>query len=204
MGYRRYRVGLGPKILLLLAFWLAAAPHGLAQQYAKTVEQQAAAAVARDLRIDAEPGKIERNLQLLGSPSSLPAGSSVHLVSAAKGFTPGTWLLRLDCSSRRDCLPFHALLRIEDLGVEPAHPRQSMLGLPGAPNPRTTTRASADLLARSGDRVDLVEQLGGLRLQVKVICLQSGVLGQRIRVQNPATHRILLATIAGKNLVRVE
>ena len=64
--------------------------------------------------------------------------------------------------------------------------------------------SSDALLARSGDHVQLVEELAGLRLQVKVVCLQSGALGERIRVQNPATHRVLLATIAGKDLVRVE
>ena len=33
---------------------------------------------------------------------------------------------------------------------------------------------------------------------------ESGGLGDEIRVRNLATHRVLLATIAGKNLVRVE
>jgi hypothetical protein len=203
VGYRGHRAGLGSRMALpLLAVALATSPCALAQD-AKTVQRQAAAAVARGLHINPEPGKIERNLQLLGSPLFLPAGSSLYLVSASKGFTQGTWLLRLDCSSRRDCLPFHALLRIADLGVEP-QPHQSMPELPGAPNPHSTPGASAGLLIRSGDRVDLVEQLSGLRLQIKVICLQSGALGERVRVQNPASHRVLLATIAGKDLVRVE
>ena len=43
-----------------------------------------------------------------------------------------------------------------------------------------------------------------MRLQVTAVCLQSGGLGDQIRVQNLATRRVLVATVAGKNLVRVE
>ena len=43
-----------------------------------------------------------------------------------------------------------------------------------------------------------------MRLKVMAVCLQSGGLGDQIRVRNLATQRVLLATVAGKNLVRVE
>ncbi len=43
-----------------------------------------------------------------------------------------------------------------------------------------------------------------MRLQAKVVCLQSGALGDAIRVRNLATHRVLLATVTGKAEVRVE
>lgn len=196
---------LGMRILLApLAIGMVTAPCGLALSNANAVQQQAARAVARALRIDASPEQIERNLQLLGCPPSLPPGSVLHLVSARAGFTPGTWLLRLDCSSRRDCLPFHALLRA-DIGLRSASADEwTAAALAMAQRSPGKPESSDALLARSGDHVQLVEELAGLRLQVKVVCLQSGALGERIRVQNPATHRVLLATIAGKDLVRVE
>ncbi len=43
-----------------------------------------------------------------------------------------------------------------------------------------------------------------MRLQARVVCLESGALGDAIRVRNLATHRVLLATVAGKDEVRVE
>lgn len=202
----RHLACVGARIaVVLLAIGIAGPRLGLALSDAMGVQQQAAAAVARGLRIDAEPGRIERNLQLLGSPPSLPSGSTLHLVSARAGFAPGTWLLRLDCSSRRDCLPFHAVLRATDISVHlPQVSKAISPGLTVAPKPHSQRGSPAVPLARSGDRVNLVEELSGMRLKVKAVCLQSGGLGDRIRVQNLATHRVLLATIAGKDLVRVE
>ncbi len=191
--------------LWLLAIALAAGRCTLAQTQAPTVEQKAAAAVARGLHLDAGLQQIEKDLQLLGAPASLPVGAGLHLISARPGFTPGTWLLRLDCVWRRDCLPFHALLRVSDIGV-PVPPRLQPVSawLTVVPKSPSQPGPSVVLLARSGDRVNLVEELSGMRLRVQAVCLQSGALGDRIRVQNLATHRILLATIAGQNLVRVE
>lgn len=190
--------------LPIFALALAASQFGLAVSDVNAVQQPAAAAVARGLRIDATPEQIQRNLQLLGSPPSLPPGASLHLVSVRKGFTPGTWLLRLDCSSRRDCLPFHAVLSAAAGGAASQANEWTSAVQALAPGSRRQPGPSAVLLAHSGERVSLVEELAGMRLQVKVVCLQSGGLGDRIRVQNPATHRVLLATVAGKDLVRVE
>jgi len=190
--------------MLPLVIGMAAARPALALPDASAVRRQAAAAVARGLGADVSPEQIEADLRLLGSPS-LPSGSTLHLVSAKAGFAPGSWLLRLDCSSRRDCLPFYAVLGPGDANVaNPQDGKRSWAGLrgtlrpPGRPGPQTAP------VARSGDRVSLVEELSGMRLQVRAVCLQSGGLGDRIRVQNLATHRVLLATIAGKDLVRVE
>jgi Chaperone for flagella basal body P-ring formation len=196
---------LGTRVALsAFALAIATCRFGLAQLNPPQVQRQAAAAVVRALHIDSTPEQIEKQLQLLGSPQSLPPGSSLRLVSVRPGFTPGTWLMRLDCSSRHDCLPFHALLRI-DVGVQlsPSNSGASP-ALSKAGGSQSNPGSSVAPLARSGDRVNLVEELAGMRLQVKAVCLQSGALGDRIRVQNLATHRVLLATIAGKNLVRVE
>jgi hypothetical protein len=193
--------------MLPLVIGMAAARPAPALSDAMAVQQQAAAAVARGLRTDASPEQIESNLRLLGSPPSLPSGSTLRLVSAKAGFTPGSWLLRLDCSSRRDCLPFYAVLGPGDADANVANPqdsKRSWPGLTGALKPPARAGPRTAPVARSGDRVSLVEELSGMRLQVKVVCLQSGGLGDRIRVQNLATHRVLLATIAGKDLVRVE
>jgi hypothetical protein len=202
--YRGRLVYLGARIVLALLAISPASETALAQSATVAMQRQAAIAVARGLQIDTQPSQIEQNLSLLGSPASLPLGSTLRLVSARAGFTPGTWWLRLDCSSRRDCLPFHAVLRTADIAVHspPGRERISLGSTSAAKLHSHTTPAS--LLARSGDRVDLVEELSGMRLRVKAVCLQSGGLGDRIRVQNLATHRVLLATIASKDLVRVE
>jgi hypothetical protein len=165
------------------------------------LQQQAAEAVVRDMRLQSESSLVERNLEVLAPFTALPAGAALHVVSARASFAAGTWMLRLDCASRRDCLPFHAVLRMP--------PGDRLVQPDGAPvtakllNITAGRPAIATALARRGDQADLVEELPGLRLRAKVLCLESGGLGDRIRVENRATHRVLLATVAGQGLVRV-
>ena len=144
--------------------------------------------------------RVEQKLQVLAPFTALPAGATVHVVSARQGFGAGTWLLRLDCDSRRECLPFHAVLRTAQFDQPPSRLHQPA-GFRGSPETRGVSRTP---LVRSGNAVELVEQLPGVRLRVHVVCLQSGGLGDRIRVENRETHRVISATVAGRDLVRVE
>lgn len=186
--------------LLLVLVWLAMAQSAVALPNPSPIQQQAAAAVVRDLRLDSSSGEVEQKLQVLAPFTSLPAGATVHVVSARQGFGAGTWLLRLDCDSRRECLPFHAVLRTAQFDQPPSRLHQPA-GFRGSPEALGVSRTP---LVRSGNAVELVEQLPGVRLRVHVVCLQSGGLGDRIRVENRETHRVVSATVAGRDLVRVE
>ena len=167
------------------------------------LQQQAAEAVVRDMRLESESSMVERSLEVLAPFTSLPAGAAIRVISARAGFAAGTWMLRLDCASRRDCLPFHAVLRMPE-GERLVLPAG---GLATAKPPTIIIQRDRQLnpaaLAHRGDQVELVEELPGVRLRAKVVCLESGGLGDRIRVQNRTTHRVLLATVAGPDLVKV-
>jgi len=174
-----------------------AAPAGRSE-----LRDKVAAAVARDLSSSLAAVPDAGNLQVLDPLLSLPSDSQLHVTSVRAGYFPGSWLLRLDCASRRDCLPFHVVLRapgadVRDsigTGFDAKALGKGQLSQPRAKSP----------VARSGDRVLLVEERSGMRLKVTAVCLQSGGLGDQIRVRNLATQRVLVATVAGKNLVRVE
>ena len=56
---------------------------------------------------------------------------------------------------------------------------------------------------RQGEWADLVRTSGALRLVAKVRALENGKLDQNIRVQNPATNRILLARVSGPGELQV-
>ncbi len=75
------------------------------------LRDKVAAAVARDVpsRLPTTPDG--GNLQVLDPLLSLPSDVRLRVASVRAGYTPGTWVLRLECSSRRDCLPFDVLLR---------------------------------------------------------------------------------------------
>jgi Chaperone for flagella basal body P-ring formation len=235
MGGRGYFVAGLATVLSCFAAWRPA----LAQSPASSLQRKVAVAVARDLQFDSE-GQASR-LQILAPPAmSPPARADLHVVLVRAGFSPGSWLVRMACAARSDCLPFHVVLRstsserlqsgcstggaglqahVPEQQEKSLQPLRSMTSVAEAGNcggglkvglkARTThttgyTNPGTDLLARSGDRMLLVEERPGMRLQAKVVCLESGVLGDAIHVRNLATHRVLLATIAGKNEVRVE
>ena len=166
------------------------------------LQDKVAAAVARDVRFGAAAATDAGSLQVLDPLLSLPSGSQLHVTSVRAGYTPGSWLLRMECASRRDCLPFHVLLQTPGVGQQESSGANLKAKAWGNSQPGQARTNPA--VARSGDRVLLVEERSGLRMKVTAVCLQSGGLGEQIRVRNLGTQRVLVATVAGRNLVRVE
>ena len=191
----------------MLLFILPAPRCAFAQSPApapqRSLRTEIAQAVARYMGVEDENNRIAGDLQLLSPPLAGSASTAFHLVSAKPGLIPQSWFLRLECASRHECLPFEVMLRTADPAVAARlSARKLTAATPSVPPPRRT--ASAATLTRSGERVTLVEELSGMRLTVKAVCLEAGGLGDRIRVRNLATRRVLLATVAAKGEVRVE
>ena len=125
----------------------------------------------------------------------LPAGARVHLVSIQK--TAGTrgLLARLACDDSSQCVPFYTLVRgANSQFIAPSSPVK--------PGSRLPMALKSPL--RAGDRVEILEELSGSRLRTGGVRLQPGSIGDRIRVRTLSTHRVLVATVATPNLVKVE
>lgn len=192
-------------VLAVVVLSCCAAGPAWAQSPISSLQREVAAALARELRANVDEGASE--LRILAPPGmSLPAHAKLHVISVHPGFSPGSWLVRMDCSARIDCLPFHVVLHSAALDASELADAGRMRASAGRPVPGSTDswRQVSSPLARSGDHMLLVEERPGMRLQAKVVCLQSGALGDAIRVRNLATHRVLLATVTGKAEVRVE
>jgi len=187
-------------MLACLAVAVAAGQRLAAETKWPSLRWQLAAVVARDLQLSDEIRVLAGKLDVLNPAPSLPPDAQLRVTSMQSGPQPGTWWLRVDCTSRRDCLPFHVILRAPQASM--AHLRTEPPGKPVPEAPRLGQGKAP--LARAGDRVLLVEELPGMRLKVGAICLQSGGLGDAIKVRNLATHRVLMATITGKNEIRVQ
>lgn len=184
--------------LTLLA--IAAVDAGYASPPAPDLHQQVAMTVGRDLRLDS--GLIGPRLQVLTALPALTSDAGLHVVTVKREFAANTWLIRLGCTSARQCLPFDALLRAPKLSLTgPPIALGARQGEIRLVNKRT---ANASALAHSGEQVELVEELSGMRLRARAVCLQSGAMGDRIRVRNVSSHRVLTVTVAGQKLVRVE
>lgn len=197
----------GLVLLCAIEMCVATEPAMLERSSFAVLRQKVAAAVARDLQSGLGGESCGDNLQVPVPAPSVPLGADLHVTFVRTGYSPGSWLLRLDCSSRRDCLPFHVVLYSPGANLRQGFVA-SLEGSAPEQNRRNWPKARPKQLrspvARSGDHVLLVEDLSGMRLKVTVVCLESAGLGDEIRVRNLATHRVLLATVAGKDLVRVE
>ena len=200
MGRKRNLALLTAAVLSCWATWPA-----WAQSPISSLQHEVAVALTRDLQTNVEERTSE--LRILAPPGIvLPAQAKLHVVSVRSGFSPGSWLVRMDCSARVDCLPFHVVLHstaldaneLASAGRISASARRPVTG------PTDRWRQGSSPIARSGDRMLLIEERPGMRLEARVVCLESGALGDAIRVRNLSTHRVLLATVTGKAEVRVE
>jgi len=172
----------------------AAIQIGVPQAQANTTgtAEQTEHAIARAFSMREGFAGGELTIKILRAP--MPANVQLHVVSMQNAPGSQAVLLRLACNDSRDCLPFYAVVRGTKL---PALPQSGSLAAPSVNPP-------AKPLVRAGDRVEIVEQLSGMNLRSRGVCLQAGSIGNRIRVSTLTNHRIVLATIATANLVKVE
>ena len=173
-------------LALIAAAILAVRP---ARASSSDAAEQTRQSVARALNLS---GRDSGGLKILRSP--LPANIRIHALSVQPAPGSGTVLVRLACDDSRDCLPFYAVME----GTK------SPLPVPPASLERVSSVPAAKPLLRAGDRVDIVEQLSGMNLRSRGVCLQAGSIGNAIRVRTLTNHRVLVATVEAPNMVKVE
>jgi hypothetical protein len=72
---------------------------------------------------------------------------------------------------------------------------------PTAANAPSESKAESALM-KVGTKAWLVAESGGVRMQTEVICLESGGIGQQIRVRSVSGHRVFRAEIVGDKLLQ--
>ena len=189
----RATVSLGIYALLLLC---AGAVLGQGLPLQARVER----AVSRDLGIRVKDPNPTFALQFLASEVRVPEHASLRVAAMHSAGGRGTWLLRMECGSLRECLPFEVVLRGRKPlaeAVEGTHPTTASIVPP--------SRVDVGVpLVRAGQRVQLAESISGMHLSVPAVCLQGGSLGQRIRVRNVASRKVVLARVRAVGQVVVE
>jgi hypothetical protein len=170
----------------------------MAQSTQPVTETRVAQAIARDLGAHTQDAMAQARIEILASALRMPQGAQLHVAAVHAFAGAKTWLLRLECGSRLECLPFEVALRLRgsDNGAGLALRHGSMLSTPLA-------QLSAPVV-RSGEKVRLAEEVSGMRLSAPAVCLQSGSIGQKIRVRNVSSGRVVLARVRGAGRVAVE
>lgn len=175
---------------------LLCAPEALAET--PGLQAQVARAVAHDLGIEVPGSSARLELQILGPEVRLPGQARLHVEAVHDLPGGGVYLLRMECGSRLECLPFEVVLRSH--GDETG----STLVSPAKSSPVSSGNRATAPLVRAGQRVQLAEEVSGMRLSAVAVCLQSGGIGQRIRVRNVSSGRVVLARVRAAGQVAVE
>lgn len=190
---------MGSKLIfpLIAALILTCRVYG---QIGPSVETRVFVAIARDAGVEVQSGW---KLSFLAPWLRVPAQSSVHLRRVGLAGQDAVFL-RFECGSRQECLPFQALL--QGAGVEASF-SNALVGQSGrhghvVNSPAMGNRGTQPAV-RAGQHLRMTEELSGMRLSVPVISLQTGSVGQKIRVRNAATHKVVVARVLEEGHVRV-
>jgi len=176
---------------LIVSAMLSCATASLAELSGAALQSSVARAVIRDLGLS---GQEPPEIRLLASELRLTDGVHLRVAGVHAAANGGTWLVRMECDSRVDCLPFAVVLRTRA----------------GGANALSSARRSQDravissAVVRPGQRVQLAEEISGMRLSTAATCLQSGSVGQRVLVRNTATGHVVIARVRSSESVVVE
>jgi len=135
---------------------------------------------------NAAPGASAERIQLLATPDVDSRFRGVAVSKASYDQALGRWQLQLECIPRIACVPSVAIV---------SSPDEKLF--------RSQRRVHPQLLVRAGERKQLIATAGPIRIQTEVVCLQSGGIGDRIRVREPRGRRLLVATVEHDGSLRV-
>ena len=151
-------------------------------------------------------------------PSQDRVGAHVRLMTASEPRVPSFWVTllkdidlafssdmadqRLMRATSRNIVYFSGeqskanrdsyLRRPNERGVQPSSVRSA------------TRRTDTSQLIHPGARVQLIVQAPGLQLSVKAMALESGHLGQKVRVRNSDTGKILSGTVVSDRTIEAD
>lgn len=155
-------------------------------------------AIAGSLRAKGnETDLAESVLQWSGEVTSSEENPALQMESLHMDSRRQALEVRLRCVKPTACGSFLAYLRVRQPGLadwnqESAARRSGVANQP----------ASGEVLAQAGKRATLILASDAMRISVPVICLERGVLGQRVRVLDTANHRVLTAEVQGDGILQ--
>jgi hypothetical protein len=133
-------------------------------------------------------------IEFLSGKSNLEENTTLRVLSVTHS-PAGDSKVKLRCRDNRECLPFYVLVH----GLD----RMNLDGpqvhtVPAMP----AVAASSTSVVRGGDRATLILESSDSRMNLPVICLQSGVRGQTIRVASLDHRQFFDAEIVSTGMLK--
>jgi hypothetical protein len=175
-------------VLVVMAVIFVARSQGSVSRTAISTQRIADAMALAGIAVS--PDQIE----LLSKGNSSTVSATMRVVSVSNGAAgSGIVKAKLRCQDNRECLPFYVLVHGLDgvneisLRVRPA---------------QTTKESPVQNVVRGGDHATLILETSDSRMSFPVVCLQSGVPGQRIRAASLDRKRIYDVEVVAAGILK--
>jgi len=105
-------------------------------------------------------------------------------------------MVRLECAGENQCLPFYVSVRLEGPASIAALPASGFVIASQSVRPAST------IAVRAGSPATLFLDGDHVHIRIAVTCMESGSIGQSIRVSGPDRQRIYTAQIVGAGMLK--
>ena len=134
-------------------------------------------------------------IEFLSGKSNLEESTTVRVLSVTNSLA-GDSKVKLRCRDNHECLPFYVLVRrLDRMNLN----RPEVHTVPTAPAVAVSAPQS---VVRGGDHATLILESSDSRMNLPVICLQSGVRGQTIRVASLDHRQVFDAEIVSTGMLK--
>ena len=127
--------------------------------------------------------------------------SPVLRVQSMEPLSDHRMMVRLNCSNVAECVPFYVTIRTSDEGATQLSSVAPVEFQPPARLTPSKTEASSPVL-RSGASATLLLEGDHMSIQLPVVCLDSGAIGQTIRVASKDRRQTYTAQVFDVGIVR--
>jgi hypothetical protein len=104
--------------------------------------------------------------------------------------------VRMSCANA-ECVPFYVAVQWQQ-----AQPATAAFGGRAATTTVLAKPASGEIVLRAGATATLLLEIDHVHIQIPVVCLESGALGQTIRVASKDRRQTFMAQVGDPTLVR--
>ncbi len=175
-----------PGLFLPFAALPALAASG---RYAISSEKVAGAMAAMGMQV------APAQLTLLSDPVATTSDPQLRVQSMQRW--PGDKLVvRLDCASAQQCLPFFVSVRLGN-----SAPNQ-IAAVNSARAPEPSVRSASTMAVHAGQPATLFIEGDHVHIRVAVRCLQSGTVGQTVRAEGPDHQQTYTAQVTGMGVLK--
>ena len=181
------------KLILSGVVFAAAAQPALPAPATYPVKADQVAASANKMGLEISPGQVTMLTDVVTTTTT----PSLKVRSIERQDKQGM-LVRMECESRDQCLPFIVSIRADSANDMPVIPSSRSLAVLGTPS----RSVSPQPVIRTGSPVTLLLDSDRVHIRIPVVCLENGATGQTIRVKSKDHHLIYTAQVIDGTLVK--